>query len=558
MKRVLCILIALLLTTGIVFAEPVATPTPVPTSTATADPTEAPAPTPTATANPTKTPAPVPTPNPVPSKIVIDAGTSVTVNLGERFTIPVTLSPAGAASSLKWSTSNKKVAKVTSSGVIVPQGKGTCKITVKTVRGGRTDRINVKVVDPTEPTGIKLSPSGTIRMNVGEKLTITRTLTPATAISTTKWTTSNSKVVSVDKGKLTAKKEGTCRITAMTTRGKKKASVVIKVSNPYKPSKITLTPSGTITMNIGEKLTVSHTLSPATASSTVKWTSSNSKVVSVDKGKLTAKKEGTAKIKAVTTVGKKSAYLTVRVKDPKKPTSIRLNATGKKTMRIGERFQVEYTLTPSTAQSSIIWVSSNKNVAGVTSTGVVKAKKKGTATITAKTKTGGKKASFVVTVLNQPAVTPTPSVKPTTTPSVEPTATIAPTATVAPTVTPSPKPTAAPAPKVEFVPAPSKDAVPDSVGMSATFKSATSTSIYLALNIQDTINTNVSGFGVIVTAEDGTSQHIYKGSVGLEEAVYTFSVYNLKPNTEYTIVGYAIMNGKEYRSSGFRTKTLDE
>ena len=99
LKRVLCILIALLLTTGIVFAEPVATPTLAPTPTATADPTEAPAPTPTATANPTKTPAPVPTPNPVPSKIVIDAGTSVTVNLGERFTIPVTLSPAGAASS---------------------------------------------------------------------------------------------------------------------------------------------------------------------------------------------------------------------------------------------------------------------------------------------------------------------------------------------------------------------------------------------------------------------------------------------------------------------------
>ena len=84
----------------------------------------------------------------------------------------------------------------------------------------------------------------------------------------------------------------------------------------------------------------------------------------MDKGKLTAKKEGTAKIKAVTTVGKKSAYLTVRVKDPKKPTSIRLNATGKKAMRIGERFQIEYTLTPSTAQSSIIWVSSNKSVAG--------------------------------------------------------------------------------------------------------------------------------------------------------------------------------------------------
>lgn len=48
------------------------------------------------------------------------------------------------------------------------------------------------------------------------------------------------------------------------------------------------------------------------------------------------------------------------------------------------------------------------------------------------------------------------------------------------------------------------------------------------------------------------------GSLKVQGAVFSFTIPSLKPNTEYTIVGYAIMNGKEYRSSGFRTKTLAE
>lgn len=56
----------------------------------------------------------------------------------------------------------------------------------------------------------------------------------------------------------------------------------------------------------------------------------------------------------------------------------------------------------------------------------------------------------------------------------------------------------------------------------------------------------------------GTSQYYPLGSLKVQGAVFSFTIPSLKPNTEYTIVGYAIMNGKEYRSSGFRTKTLAE
>ena len=126
------------------------------------------------------------------------------------------------------------------------------------------------------------------------------------------------------------------------------------------------------------------TLKVNKTSKKVTWSSNRSSVASVSsKGKVTAKKAGTAKITAK--VSGKKYTCTVTVKNPY------LNAS-KKTLIKGQ----STTLKVNGTKKTVIFTSSNKTVASVTSKGVVKGKKTGTATITAKV--GNKKYTCKVTV----------------------------------------------------------------------------------------------------------------------------------------------------------------
>lgn len=72
------------------------------------------------------------------------------------------------------------------------------------------------------------------------------------------------------------------------------------------------------------------------------------------------------------------------------------------TLLVGKKYTLSATISPSNASNkTVTWSSSNKNVATVTSDGVVTAKNTGKATITAKT-SNGKKASATVTVVVNP------------------------------------------------------------------------------------------------------------------------------------------------------------
>ena len=160
----------------------------------------------------------------------------------------------------------------------------------------------------------------------------------------------------------------------------------------------TLKPKVTVTGKISKKVT---------------YKTSNKKVVAVNaKGKITAKKKGTAKIYVISKADKKKkCTITVTVGTP--VTKVKLNKT-KSTMTVGKKQTLKATVTPKKASSkAVVWKSSNKKVATVTSKGVVKAKKAGTVTITATAKDGsGKKAACKITVkkktVNPAPITPTP------------------------------------------------------------------------------------------------------------------------------------------------------
>jgi uncharacterized protein YjdB len=71
--------------------------------------------------------------------------TSVTINKGKTYTLKGTMAPSNTTDELTWSSSNSKVAKVSSKGVVTAVAKGTATITVKTTSGKKaTCKVTVK------------------------------------------------------------------------------------------------------------------------------------------------------------------------------------------------------------------------------------------------------------------------------------------------------------------------------------------------------------------------------------------------------------------------------
>ena len=160
-----------------------------------------------------------------------------------------------------------------------------------------------------------------------------------------------------------------------------------------------------VTLNPGktEQLKITYLPDYATASiGTVKWTSSNEAVVTVDAaGKLTAKTAGKAIITAVTSDGN-VMYCIVTVENIK-VSKITIASTTSNKIATGKKVTLKATVTPSNAYNKgVTWKSSNTKVATVSSSGVVTTKKKmggKTVTITATAKDGsGKKASYKIYV----------------------------------------------------------------------------------------------------------------------------------------------------------------
>ena len=171
---------------------------------------------------------------------------------------------------------------------------------------------------------------------------------------------------------------------------------------------VTNLPAKQLTLKKGKTFTLKSKVTvTGKASKKVTYKTSNKKIATVNaKGKITAKKKGTAKIYVISKADKKKkCTVTVTVDTP--VTKVKLNKT-KSTMTIGKKQTLKATVTPKKASSkAVVWKSSNKKVATVTSKGVVKAKKAGTVTITATAKDGsGKKASCKVTVKKASAAKP--------------------------------------------------------------------------------------------------------------------------------------------------------
>lgn len=129
--------------------------------------------------------------------------------------------------------------------------------------------------------------------------------------------------------------------------------------------------------------TTTLTAKQVNCNETVYWSSDNPSVATVNNGKITAKKVGTATISARVTVDGEVviSHCTVTVT---KPIQI---SKSKTTLRIGKKVTLKATVP---AGKKVTWKSSKKDVATVSSKGTVTGKKPGKTNVTASIKISGK------------------------------------------------------------------------------------------------------------------------------------------------------------------------
>lgn len=243
--------------------------------------------------------------------VTLDQTGTVYLNVGGTLQLNATVSPAYANPEVAWKSSNKKVATVSSTGLVTAKKAGTATIAVRTA-SKKTAKVKVKVLKGDSAGSVTLDQTGTVSLNVGETLKLNATVTPANAKTALKWKSSKAKVATVSSdGTVTAVKAGTATIAVMTSN-KKVAKVKVKVEDPNAPTGVTLNQTGTVTLKPGETLQLTATLTPDTAQTTLKWKSSKKKVATISQsGLVTAKGTGTCTVGVVTANGK---YAKVKIK----------------------------------------------------------------------------------------------------------------------------------------------------------------------------------------------------------------------------------------------------
>lgn len=270
---------------------------------------------------------------------------------------------------VKWSSSNKKIASVTSAGRVKGKKVGTCVIKATATDGTKkTARCKIRVIQ--RVTSLQINKTYAKVMQ-GKTLTLKTKVAPAKAsIKRLSWSSSDESVATVtSKGKVTGITPGSCSITAKTTDGSNiKVTCAVTVYEEVPSTSISITASD-ITMVVGKTQSAGVTVSPANTTDKIRYSSDRTSVATVSsKGKIKAIRPGTATITVSTSSGQE-AYIGVTV--------VGLN----KTSLTLEQYDSDE-LWVEGIDSGVKWSSSNPAIARVEN-GTVVARKVGTCVITA-------------------------------------------------------------------------------------------------------------------------------------------------------------------------------
>lgn len=242
---------------------------------------------------------------------------SLSIIVGKKATIGAVFTPSNTTNkSLVWTSSDEKIATFDNKGVVTAVSVGTCKVNARSCQG-ITASADIKV-QPIAVQSIQLSKSN-VKITVGNEYQLTATIEPQNATyKELEWSTSNQAIATVSKlGKIKAIKPGSCTIQAKTKDGK---TALCQVNvQAIAPTAISLDKSS-VQIEMGSQNVLTARVQPDNATNkSVLWTTSNSKIASVQKGANSANgvvkgiNEGTTTITASTIDWKFKASTTVRV-----------------------------------------------------------------------------------------------------------------------------------------------------------------------------------------------------------------------------------------------------
>nr|WP_300409068.1 Ig-like domain-containing protein [uncultured Ruminococcus sp.] len=243
------------------------------------------------------------------TKIKLNKGIINLSKKGKTCTVKATVYPNNAYNKyVNWTANNKKVATVDKNGKIkATTNKGTTYVNA-IAKDGSKIRTRVLVVVGEKVKKITLNKTS-VTLNRGAK---NRTFQLKKAIKNknatykgVSWYSSNKNIATVNStGKVTLKRRGKVVITVKARDGSN-TSARCTITVKQLVTKITFNKKNKYNVDYGKSITLKTAIEPSDASiKTLKWKSSNSKVLTVNqKGKVTAKGLGSAVITASATDG---------------------------------------------------------------------------------------------------------------------------------------------------------------------------------------------------------------------------------------------------------------
>lgn len=308
---------------------------------------------------------------------------SITLVEEETFQLEAVVTPPNAATQLKWSSSNMRVAVVDEvTGFLTASSTGTAVITVASVEGLKaTCEVTVikKIIEATE---IVLTPT-VMTLKEGDTGSISAVVYPEdTSDKSIIWSSSDENIAIVENGNIKALNEGMAVITAKCGNVSANCKVTV-IKNIIEVESITLNIDNYTGVE-GTTVQIIATITPEDATDrSVAWTSSDSEIASVDeKGLVSLLKGGTASIIATSSNGLTATCLITVTEKIISPERIELNME-EITLYPGEIYLLVAEVYPEeTTDKTLIWSSSDENVAMVNYEGMVTATGEGEAIIT--------------------------------------------------------------------------------------------------------------------------------------------------------------------------------
>lgn len=307
----------------------------------------------------------------------------MTMGVQETYKLKATM-----GGTLKWSTSNSNVVKITQNGTVNAVGSGSATISCKSSNGqSATAKITVK----NQPTSVALDKTN-ITLGVGEKHDFTSTVNSGAGSYLRTYASTSSIGLPTERsgGLSTAKQVGKYTVACTTYNGRlAKCNVVVKQA----PTKISFDKTVT-TIDKGTTCTLIPTIPAGCYTNDYTFTTSDSNIATVaktadNKVVVTGKNAGTATITVKTHNGK-TASCKVTIKDDE--TKLTISSTASSILK-GNHAYIKATATPS---STITYLSSDPSVATVSSNGIVTGISGGTATIVVKAGTAVKTCQIQV------------------------------------------------------------------------------------------------------------------------------------------------------------------